>query len=245
MFPCWKKSHLGKHTPCLAYLFLSIHALLNLEAVSRTYFPPLKGKTTINFKQYMAVFIQHLNKWDSRDTVECPHPAMGTVWFIHRPESAEKAKISVVVMLLGTTPRFWRSAGVLCPETPKNLPWGFPMCNSSCLTVLLSVSRTDSHGQYLVCVCLSAANCLSTGTGITLHGIKVKIYSLTRDCSAVVSILSFVLAASIWTIACSHFEKVTFYVSTFKKLAKKMSRIALCTLLHIGRLRTSLTSFQK
>lgn len=45
-----KKSNLGKHTPCLAYLFPSIHALLNLEAVSRTHFPPVKGKTPINFK---------------------------------------------------------------------------------------------------------------------------------------------------------------------------------------------------
>lgn len=142
----------------------------------------------------MAVFNQDLKRWDSRDTVQQSHPAIGSIRFIHRPGSVEQAKISVVVVLLGTVPlEVCRSSLVFCPETPKNFPWGFPVHNSSCQTGLLSVSRTDSHGQYLCCVCLSASNYLSTGTGI-INRIKVKIYSLIHmrlQCNYVYSELCF------------------------------------------------------
>lgn len=67
----------------------------------------------INFKQYMAVFIQDLNGWDSRDTVQRSHPAIGSISFIHTPGSVEQAKISVVVVLLGIVPGLRRSAGIL------------------------------------------------------------------------------------------------------------------------------------
>lgn len=62
------RSHLGKHSPCLARLFLSNHPFPDPEAVSRTHstqrhFSAADRWQPCNFKQFNAAFIQDVSRW--------------------------------------------------------------------------------------------------------------------------------------------------------------------------------------
>lgn len=161
-----------------------------------------------------------------------------SISFIHRLGSMEKVKISVVMVLLGTVLGLWGSLRVLWCSVwryQKTFP-KITLLAWQCYFPL----REQSWQLLAVCCLPKCSKLWDTGTEIIVHQIKVKSYSLyTRLCSVIESIPSFVLAAI------NIDQLVTLYVPNFRKLAKKVSRIVLCTLLHARRLRTSLTSFQK